>query len=380
MNLSVLHNVDIYNLFPFHTRASARVAPFRAFAAHRSSRRRHRRTSRSAATVHMRRAARLARDALARARASSASFAETSTSASAFAPRARVPNALETSRDRSLARGFTGAWRAFHASASIEKRNKRQTVPLTLEDMEFERVEAVEDARRRLAPTEGTLYGVAPKTWTERERDTLNADEEAKLDALLSTYVEGAYVEGSGMPTFEEVLAGAEASAANDDDDDDFARDSSEGEDEDGDKRGGDHESMIRVPIRDVAGRSYGTGKRKTAVARVWLAPGSGEHKVNGKPYDEYFSSPAARADMVAPFFVSDTLGLFTAVVDVRGGGISGQAQAVRHGVSVALQNYDPAFRPALKAAGYLKRDPRIVERKKPGKAKARKSFAWVKR
>ena len=168
MNLSVLHNVDIYNLFPFHTRASARVAPFRAFAVHRSPRRRRRRTSRSAATVHMRRAARLARDALARARASSASFAETSTSASAFAPRARVPNALETSRDRSLARGFTGAWRAFHASASIEKRNKRQTVPLTLDDMEFERVEAVEDARRRLAPTEGTLYGVAPKTWTER--------------------------------------------------------------------------------------------------------------------------------------------------------------------------------------------------------------------
>ena len=328
----------------------------------------------------MRRAARLAREGVARARASSPSFAETSTSASAFAPRARVPNALETSRDRARARGFTGAWRAFHASASSERRNKRQRVPLTLEDMEFERVEAVEDARRRLAPTEGTLYGVAPKTWTERERDTLDADEEARLDAMLTTYVEGAYVEGSGMPTFEEVLAGAEASAANDDGADDFARDSSEDEDEDGDERGANHESMVRVPIRDVAGRSYGTGRRKTAVARVWLAPGSGEHKVNGKPYDEYFSSPAARADMVSPFFVSDTLGLFTAVVDVKGGGISGQAQAVRHGVSVALQNYDPAFRPALKAAGYLKRDPRIVERKKPGKAKARKSFAWVKR
>lgn len=105
-----------------------------------------------------------------------------------------------------------------------------------LEDMEFECVEVVEDVRWWLASTEGTFYGVASKTWTECECDILNVDEEVKLDVLLLMYVEGVYVEGLGMLMFEEVLAGAEASAANDDDDDDFARDLSEGEDEDGDE------------------------------------------------------------------------------------------------------------------------------------------------
>ena len=193
------------------------------------------------------------------------------------------------------------------------------------------------------------------------------------------------YVRGSGMPTLEEVLAGeraaeTETGEAAADADADAAETGEEEEEEEEEDAVDSNAPLARVPVRDAAGRSYGTGKRKTAVARVWLAPGAGEHKVNGKPYDEYFPSPSSRAEMVAPFFVSGTLGMFTLVADVRGGGISGQAQAIRHGVSVALQNYDPAFRPALKAAGYLRRDSRVVERKKPGKAKARKSFAWVKR
>jgi len=254
--------------------------------------------------------------------------------------------------------------------------NDVSRAPVCAEDLRYDRVVPVEDASRALAPVDGTLYGTPPQTWVEREHASWDEEQAKIVDDLFASYdSESKYVRGSGMPTLEEVLAGARAASGEDGE-----------EEEDGEEDSEEEEAVdpnapiVRVPIRDAAGRSYGTGKRKTAVARVWLAPGSGEHKVNGKPYDEYFPSPSSRAEMVAPFFVSGTLGLFTVVADVRGGGLSGQAQAIRHGVSVALQNYDPAFRPALKAAGYLRRDPRVVERKKPGKAKARKSFAWVKR
>jgi len=130
----------------------------------------------------------------------------------------------------------------------------------------------------------------------------------------------------------------------------------------------------------DDLGRAYATGRRKTSSARVWLFPGSGRVTVNGKPLIEKFNRLLYYEDIVAPFVVTHTACDFDVWCTVKGGGTSGQAGAIRHGVARALQNFDPAYRPALKAAGYLTRDPRMVEPKKPGRKKARKLKQWVKR
>ncbi|HAW48494.1 30S ribosomal protein S9 [Roseovarius sp. A46] len=135
-----------------------------------------------------------------------------------------------------------------------------------------------------------------------------------------------------------------------------------------------------REPVRDALGRSYATGKRKDAVARVWIKPGSGKVVVNGKPINDYFARPVLQMILKQPFTVSGTEDQFDVMATVKGGGLSGQAGAVKHGVSKALQLYDPSLRGALKAAGFLTRDSRVVERKKYGKAKARKSFQFSKR
>ena len=135
-----------------------------------------------------------------------------------------------------------------------------------------------------------------------------------------------------------------------------------------------------REPVRDTLGRSYATGKRKDAVARVWIKPGSGKVTVNGKELDTYFARPVLQMILRQPFQVAGVEGEFDVMATVKGGGLSGQAGAVKHGISKALQLYDPALRPALKAAGFLTRDSRVVERKKYGKAKARKSFQFSKR
>jgi small subunit ribosomal protein S9 len=135
-----------------------------------------------------------------------------------------------------------------------------------------------------------------------------------------------------------------------------------------------------RTALVDGQGRAYATGRRKEATARVWVRKGGGSVRVNGVPLDAFFASLSRRADVLSPFVVTDTLGGFDVRATVTGGGTTGQAQAVRHGVARALQLYDPSFRPPLKAAGLLTRDPRAVERKKPGRAKARKAFQWVKR
>ena len=139
-------------------------------------------------------------------------------------------------------------------------------------------------------------------------------------------------------------------------------------------------EVVAREPVRDELGRSYATGKRKDAVARVWIKPGSGKVTVNGKEQNEYFARPVLQMILAQPFSVSGTEGQFDVVATVKGGGLSGQAGAVKHGISKALQLYDPSLRAALKAAGFLTRDSRVVERKKYGKAKARKSFQFSKR
>ena len=124
----------------------------------------------------------------------------------------------------------------------------------------------------------------------------------------------------------------------------------------------------------------YGTGRRKTSTARVYLSPGSGKITVNGRDQDVYFARPTLRLVINQPFPVAGRDGQYDVICTVKGGGLSGQAGAVKHGIAQALSKYEPALRSAVKAAGFLTRDPRVVERKKYGRAKARKSFQFSKR
>jgi small subunit ribosomal protein S9 len=136
----------------------------------------------------------------------------------------------------------------------------------------------------------------------------------------------------------------------------------------------------VREPVRDELGRSYATGRRKDAIARVWIRPGSGKVTVNDKPMSEYFARPVLQMVIGQAFSVANVSGQFDVMATVKGGGLSGQAGAVKHGISQALSLYEPSLRPALKAAGFLTRDSRVVERKKYGKRKARRSFQFSKR
>ena len=130
----------------------------------------------------------------------------------------------------------------------------------------------------------------------------------------------------------------------------------------------------------DGHGRSYATGRRKDAVARVWVKPGRGKITVNGRDVVTYFARPVLRMIINQPFEIVDRKSQFDVVCTVAGGGLSGQAGALRHGISRALTHYEPGLRPALKAAGFLTRDSRVVERKKYGRRKARRSFQFSKR
>jgi small subunit ribosomal protein S9 len=135
-----------------------------------------------------------------------------------------------------------------------------------------------------------------------------------------------------------------------------------------------------REPKRDALGRSYATGRRKESVARVWIKPGKGEININGKKAAQYFARPVLRMLITQPFLVADRYNQFDVYCTVDGGGLSGQAGAVRHGISRALTYYEPDLRGILKVAGFLTRDSRVVERKKYGKMKARRSFQFSKR
>jgi small subunit ribosomal protein S9 len=138
------------------------------------------------------------------------------------------------------------------------------------------------------------------------------------------------------------------------------------------------------MPLReqqiDKQGRAYATGRRKDAVARVWLKPGSGKITVNGRDQEVYFARPTLRLVINQPFDIAERRDQYDVVCTVVGGGLSGQAGAVKHGISQALTRYEPALRAAVKQAGFLTRDPRVVERKKYGRAKARRSFQFSKR
>jgi small subunit ribosomal protein S9 len=142
----------------------------------------------------------------------------------------------------------------------------------------------------------------------------------------------------------------------------------------------GAESAASREPVRDAQGRSYATGKRKNAVARVWIKPGTGKITVNGRDQEIYFARPVLRMMLAQPFEVTGRTGEFDVDVTVVGSGLSGQAGAVRHGISKALTMYEPSLRTQLKPHGFLTRDSRVVERKKYGKAKARRSFQFSKR
>ncbi|MBP7648311.1 MAG: 30S ribosomal protein S9 [Phenylobacterium sp.] len=130
----------------------------------------------------------------------------------------------------------------------------------------------------------------------------------------------------------------------------------------------------------DAQGRAYATGKRKNAIAKVWIKPGKGSITINGRDQEIYFARPVLRMMIAQPFQVTDREGQFDVIVSVQGSGLSGQAGAVRHGISKALTYFEPTLRPVLKPHGFLTRDSRVVERKKYGRAKARRSFQFSKR
>ena len=141
-------------------------------------------------------------------------------------------------------------------------------------------------------------------------------------------------------------------------------------------------ETQIPLPEKkvDELGRAYATGKRKNAVARVWLKAGSGVIKINNKVSDDYFARPVLRMLINQPLVAADRVDQFDIVCSVTGGGLSGQAGAIRHGISKCLVNFEPEVKKALKPGGFLTRDSRVVERKKYGRAKARRSFQFSKR
>ncbi|MEE4153239.1 MAG: 30S ribosomal protein S9 [Erythrobacter sp.] len=136
----------------------------------------------------------------------------------------------------------------------------------------------------------------------------------------------------------------------------------------------------LREQELDAQGRAYATGRRKDATARVWIKPGSGKVTINGRDQEIYFARPTLRLIIDQPFSITDRRGQYDVVATVKGGGLSGQAGAVKHGIAQALSKYEPALRGTVKAAGFLTRDSRVVERKKYGRAKARRSFQFSKR
>jgi small subunit ribosomal protein S9 len=139
-------------------------------------------------------------------------------------------------------------------------------------------------------------------------------------------------------------------------------------------------QAVLREQQLDKQGRAYATGRRKDAVARVWLKPGTGKIVVNGRDQEVYFARPTLRLVINQVFDITERRGQYDVIATVKGGGLSGQAGAVRHGISTALTRYEPALRTTVKREGFLTRDPRVVERKKYGKAKARRSFQFSKR
>lgn len=147
-----------------------------------------------------------------------------------------------------------------------------------------------------------------------------------------------------------------------------------------GEDGGAEAEPIVREPKIDAQGRAYATGRRKNAIARVWIKPGAGRVTVNGREFEKYFARPVLRMVLQQPMIAAERKDQYDIVCTVTGGGLSGQAGAVRHGLARALTHYEPGLRGVLKKGGFLTRDSRVVERKKYGRAKARRSFQFSKR
>jgi small subunit ribosomal protein S9 len=187
----------------------------------------------------------------------------------------------------------------------------------------------------------------------------------------------------AAAPEAEAPQAGADASVRSEGGDRDGRgrRGKEEEVNKDGvDTQGPQIQAILREQQLDKQGRAYATGRRKDAVARVWLKPGTGKITINGRDQEVYFARPTLRLIINQVFGIADRVGQYDVVATVIGGGLSGQAGAVRHGISTALTRYEPALRSAVKKEGFLTRDSRVVERKKYGRAKARRSFQFSKR
>ena len=200
----------------------------------------------------------------------------------------------------------------------------------------------------------------------------------ADLGALTSEPVEtpAAEVETTEAPAAEASegeTAVAEAPARE-------ARDKDAPDDQGISTQGPQIQAVLREQQLDKHGRAYATGRRKDAVARVWLKPGSGKIVINERDQEVYFARPSLRLVINQPFGLTDRAGQYDVIATVKGGGLSGQAGAVLHGIAQALSRYEPTLRTTVKRAGFLTRDSRVVERKKYGRAKARRSFQFSKR
>ena len=218
-----------------------------------------------------------------------------------------------------------------------------------------------------------SLSDLAKLTQAEAEQQP-EAAPEAEAEAQAETVeAETAEAEAAESPAAEEAAPPARERRE--------GRDRPEDENKDGvATQGPQIQAILREQQLDKQGRAYATGRRKDAVARVWLKPGSGKITVNGRDQEVYFARPTLRLIINQVFDVTDRRGQYDVEATVKGGGLSGQAGAVRHGISTALTRYEPELRTAVKREGFLTRDPRVVERKKYGRAKARRSFQFSKR
>jgi small subunit ribosomal protein S9 len=227
----------------------------------------------------------------------------------------------------------------------------------------------------------GALTGAEPETPAVEtpEAETPAADAAATEGA--ETSASDAAPEAAASETPAETAAPAAESRDSGRDGDGRRRRDAEEVNKDGvDTQGPQIQAVLREQQLDKQGRAYATGRRKDAVARVWLRPGTGKIVVNGRDQEVYFARPTLRLIINQVFDITERRDQYDVVATVKGGGLSGQAGAVRHGISQALTRYEPALRVAVKREGFLTRDPRVVERKKYGKAKARRSFQFSKR
>jgi small subunit ribosomal protein S9 len=214
----------------------------------------------------------------------------------------------------------------------------------------------------------GVPSSAIPATFSTRSSGQL-------FDELLDKKVSGNSSAKRGWDSSASASAGASSASAGD-----LKLSEKVGEGKESDDKLKAREETGASPDMDEFHRSYGTGRRKTGVARVWLKEGSGQFTVNDKAFHDYFSTPRLRREIMIAFDKAGMAGQFDVWCTVTGGGIMGQAGAVRLGVARAMEKYSPSLRPVLSRAGMLTRDPRRVERKKPGQKKARKKFQWVKR